>query len=103
MFKQSFYIFIFILLSQNLFAQNGIIQGRVLDKTTNEPLAFANIVIDGTTTGSVTDTSGNFSFACLTPGFVRLKASFIGYNPAMSSDIQVTNAKKIFLDIYLTI
>jgi hypothetical protein len=101
MIKNSIYLFIFTVLASPLFAQNGILQGRVVDKVTNEPLAFANIVIDGTTTGSVSDFDGNFIFTGLQPGFVKLKASFIGYNPTLSADIQVTNAKKSYIEIFM--
>lgn len=101
MIKHITYIIVFIFLSGPVFAQNGILQGRVVDKVTNEPLAFANIVIEGTTTGSVSDLDGNFIFTGLQPGFVKLKASFIGYSPALSADIQVTNAKKAYIEIFM--
>ncbi|MFN8255562.1 MAG: TonB-dependent receptor [Bacteroidales bacterium] len=96
----AFLILIFIV-STPVFAQNGIIQGKILDKTTNEPLPFANILLEGTTIGSVSDLDGNFIFTGLQPGFVKLKASFVGYSPALSADIQVTNAKKVYLEILL--
>ena len=91
----------FMLVSYSAIAQNGTLQGRVLDKTTNEPLPFANIVIDGTTIGAVSDIDGNFIFTGLNPGFIRLKASSVGHISTLSADIQVTNAKKVYIEILL--
>jgi outer membrane receptor for ferrienterochelin and colicin len=84
-----------ILLAMSLFAmsQNGIVKGRVLDATTNEALPFVNVVIVGTTIGATTDLDGNFQIFGLQPGFVRLAASFIGYNNGISPEVEVSNAK----------
>ncbi len=94
-------IIVFLLAANSIYSQNGILQGRIVDKTTNEPLASANIVIEGTTIGSVSDMDGNFIFTGLNPGFVKLNASFVGYKPGLSADIQVTNAKKVYIEISL--
>lgn len=90
-----------ILMANLTMAQNGSLQGKIMDKNTNEPLPFANIVIEGTNIGSVSDFDGNFLFTGLQPGFVKLQASFIGYKPALSADIQVTNAKVAYIEIFL--
>ena len=83
-----------ILMATTLFmsAQNGIIRGKVVDVTTNEPLPFVNVIVFGTTLGSVTDLDGNFQLFGLQPGFVRLTTSFVGYKNAISQDIEVSNA-----------
>lgn len=53
-------------------AQEGVVRGKVVDATNNEPLPFVNVVIMGTTTGAVTDLDGNFQIFGLNPGFIRL-------------------------------
>ena len=93
----SFLLFQAFLLS----AQTGRIDGKIFDKSTNEPLPFVNIVINGTTIGSVSDFDGNFSFSGLQPGFVKLKASFVGYSTLLSADILVTNAKPAYIELYM--
>lgn len=45
----------------SLYAQAQIVQGTVTDKEMNEPLIGVNVLIKGTTTGTVTDFSGNYS------------------------------------------
>lgn len=81
-------------------AQNtGTIKGRIVNKQSNEPIPFANIVIWGTNIGTASDFDGNFLFTGLEPGFVELRAFAIGFSLYISSSIQVTNARATFLDI----
>ena len=94
-------IVVFIITSLGLFAQQAVLRGRVIDGTNNEPLPFVNIIVLGTTTGTVTDAEGKFQFTDLIPGFVRLQASFVGYKTTLSAQIEVNNAHVSFLEIKL--
>ena len=71
----------------------GIIEGRVYNANTSEPVPFANIVIWGTTIGSVSDIDGNFLFTGIAPGFVELRVSSVGFEQFISEQILVTNAE----------
>lgn len=84
---------------QLLMAQQAILKGRVTEGLSNEPLPFVNVIISGTTIGTVTDLDGNFQFKGLSPGFVRIQASFIGFHGVLSSQIEVSNVKVAFLEI----
>ena len=90
-----------LLISTPLFAQQGVIEGRVFDAKNNEPVQFATVAIFGTTIGSISDLDGNFLFTGLEPGYVELRVSSVGYEPYVSEAIQVTNAKKVFIEIPL--
>lgn len=79
----------------------GIIEGRIYNAQNNEPVPFANIVIWGTNVGAVSDMDGNFLFTGVTPGFVELRVSSVGFEPYISEQILVTNAKKVFVEIPL--
>jgi len=81
--------------------EKGIIQGRIFNATNNEALPFSNIVIWGTNIGSTSDLDGNFIFTGIKPGFVELRVSSVGFKDYISAPIQVTNAKKVFLEIGL--
>jgi outer membrane receptor for ferrienterochelin and colicin len=94
-----FYTTIILFISIFSFAQNGIVKGRVVDATTNEPLPFVNVVVMGKTTGAITDLDGNFQIFGLQPGFIRLSASFVGFNNAISGDIEVSNANVANIEI----
>ncbi|MFC2101281.1 DUF5686 family protein [Bacteroidota bacterium] len=59
-------------------AQKTIIKGRVVDATTNEPVAFANVYLKGTQTGTITNFEGYYRITTSTPSDT-LVVSFIGY------------------------
>ncbi|HAN79540.1 MAG TPA: TonB-dependent receptor [Bacteroidales bacterium] len=94
-------LIVLLALSASAWAQKGIVKGRITDAQTNEPLPFVSVVINGTTIGGMTDMDGNFTIAGLTPGFVRIQASFVGYKPGISKEIQITNAASAYTEIAL--
>lgn len=82
-----------------IFAQDASLKGKVLDAENNEPLPFVNLIVSGTALGTVTDINGNFLLSGLTPGFVRVEASFVGYRQAISSEIEVSKANTNYIEI----
>ncbi|MCP4710136.1 MAG: carboxypeptidase-like regulatory domain-containing protein, partial [Planctomycetes bacterium] len=44
-------------------AKTGSIKGQVIDADTKTPIIGASVLIVGTTTGTATDTEGNFSIS----------------------------------------
>ena len=93
-------IFILILfIPFAVFAQKASLTGKVVDAVSNEPLPFVNIIVSGTNTGTTTDLDGNFILRGLTPGFIRLEASFIGYKQAISAEIEVSVANASTIEI----
>lgn len=83
----------------SIWAQQASIKGRVVEALNNEPMPFVNVIVSGTSVGTITDAEGNFELKGLKPGFVRVQASFIGYHSALSSEIEVSNAKIVFIEI----
>ena len=58
----------------------GTVSGLLTDKEfNNEPLAFANVLIKGTTTGTTSDFDGVYSIDGLEPGTHIVMFSFVGY------------------------
>lgn len=82
-----------------IFAQTGTVKGKVFNSKTNEPIEFANILIQGTTIGSTSDLDGKYIFTGIKPGFYRLVVSFVGFETTISSEIQVQGNQTVFLDI----
>lgn len=80
-------------------AQQAALKGRVIEMLTNEPMSFVNVIVLGTSIGTVTDIDGNFQLKGLKPGFLRVQASFVGYHPALSSEFEINNAKVAFIEI----
>ena len=82
-------IAIHLMLGVSLSAQNQI-TGKVLDEESREPLIGANILVKGTTSGTVTDIDGNFELN-LSEGFpVTLEVSYTGFQ---SQTLEVTESE----------
>jgi hypothetical protein len=79
----------------------GVIEGRVTEAASNNPVPFANVVIYGTNTGTLTDDNGNFSFRNIEPGYIKIAVTCIGFEAYFSDDIYVTNAKKATVEVPL--
>lgn len=92
---------IFFFLSTLAFSQNGTIKGKIINAKTNEPIEFAGIQIQGTTQGTTSEEDGVFEFTNVTPGFVRLVVSFVGFETTVSPEIQVQGNQTSFVDIAL--
>lgn len=92
-------IFLFALLlvfSNNIYSQAsapklGGVSGKVLNKNTNEPIPYANVMILGSTLGSSTDDKGFFEIKDVPVGFVRIVVSVVGYKYVISDELQVFN------------
>ena len=54
------------------------VTGKVFDADNGDPLPGATVVVDGTTSGTVTDMDGNFELT-VSEAHVNLKFAFIGY------------------------
>ena len=61
-------------------AGQGIIEGRIYDANTSEPIPFTNIIIWGTNIGTTSDLDGRFLFTGIAPGYVELRASSVGFD-----------------------
>lgn len=72
----------------------GSIAGTLLDKEMNgEPLPFANIIIKGTSTGTMSDFDGLFLLENLVPGSYTLTFSFVGYETREVPNVTVVAGK----------
>ena len=78
--------------------QNIKVYGTVTNTLNNEPIPFANVVIDGTTIGVTTDIDGNFELSDLTPGEYNFRCTYIGFNSNFQSEVQLTPNKNLRLD-----
>ncbi len=97
-----FIIAMIILLAINNPAQSkGIILGKVIDKSTNEELVGANVLIVGTATGSSTDLDGFYSIRNLAPGKYQLRFSYISYQTIFVNNVTVEADKETWINISL--
>jgi len=75
------------------------IEGRVLDAETGDPLAGANVQVQGTQQGTSTDTDGEYRIR-VAPGDLRLRASFVGYSSG-TEQLRVEAGETYTLDFEL--
>ncbi len=97
-----------------LFAgQTGKISGKVTDKKTGEPLFGANVVlisqwIDGKeqplnfTMGASTDMEGDYYILNIPPGTYSVKATFIGYQSEIQTQIKIYIDKTTIVNFQLS-
>lgn len=72
-------ILFFALVAQGHAQKKFSVSGRVLDASTNEPLLFASIIVEGTVYGTTSDLNGYFTLALDTNQCILL-CSYVGYN-----------------------
>lgn len=90
------------IVNQKVIAQSkGIISGKVTDKSTNEELIGANILVINTSIGASTDIDGTYSLKNLNPGKYSLRFSFISYQNVVVENISVEAGKETRINIQL--
>lgn len=82
------------------YGQTASISGKVTAADTKKPLAGANIVLQGTTKGAVTDAGGRFAIRNLDAGVYTLTASFVGY-ARKSIPVSLAEGEPVELEIQL--
>jgi hypothetical protein len=82
--KYAAVLIFFLCLSLGVNAQiselaNGIISGRVTDELTNQALPGVSVRLSNQDRGTITDSTGNYSFGGLKPGVYSIRFSRVGY------------------------
>jgi len=71
------FLFLFVFSATAVFAQTGVITGKVVDET-NQPLPGATVAVKGTQKGTETDANGTFRLTGVS-GNATLEVTFVGY------------------------
>lgn len=94
-------LFLFLLFSFNMMAQNASIRGKVIDAENGEVLIGATIMIKGTTIGTITDMDGNYSLNHLKPGEYTLVCQYVSFAPKTITDIKIADGKVHLINVNL--
>lgn len=80
------------------------IRGRIVDADSKMPAIGASVVVVGIEPfkGAASDIDGYFKIENVPVGRVSLNVTYVGYEPQTLSNIVVTSAKEVFLNIALT-
>ncbi len=82
-------------------AQQGIVTGKVIDNETGEPVLFANVFVEGTSTGTTTDFDGVYRLS-LDPGTYNISISFVSYATKTITGVEVKEGEVYPLDVFLS-
>jgi outer membrane receptor for ferrienterochelin and colicin len=93
----------FLLTSMAFAQETGIIEGRVIDKTTQQEVIGATVQVLGTSLGAVTDVNGNFTIKGLAANTYSLKFSAVEYKPFLRTDVRVSSSQSTKLTVELSI
>jgi len=68
----------------------GKIAGIVLDKKSQEPIAGANIFIEGEPLGAASDINGDFFIINISPGIYTINIQMVGYSTYKVNDMRIS-------------
>jgi len=98
---------VFLIYSSIVFAQNTeytqTIRGKVIDKQSQQVLPGATVVLINSDpkVGTITDFDGEFKLENVAVGRQGVQISFMGYNPSVIGNLNLTSGKEIVLTIEL--
>jgi hypothetical protein len=90
-----FFITIIVLLSNFVFSQDltGDVYGRVSDFITKQPIPFANVLVLETNFGAAANEDGYFKITGLPLNTYQIRASVVGYNQQIKTDVVIQTGK----------
>ncbi len=83
-------------------AQVGKIAGRITDVGSGEPLIGVNVIIDGTSQGTVTDLDGNYIIVNVRPGDYTVLFSYIGFAAQRVNELRVVTGQTTRYDLRMS-
>lgn len=94
-------ISILLFLSLNVFAQQGKIEGKVVESKSNTPIPGATITANGSTNGTITDLEGRYTISIKANEETVLTISSMGYSTKEISGISAAPAEIISMNVLL--
>jgi hypothetical protein len=106
------HLFIFVLIISLLlsafssfYLPAGTLRGKVIDKETQKPISFVNVVVLLNDTilvgGAISDFEGNYVIKPIEPGIYSVKATFVGYKQIQFKGIAINADEVRFCDFEL--
>jgi hypothetical protein len=89
------------LFSNGLFSQNAVIEGIITDAKTKETLVGAQVLIYGTTLGTMANLNGEYRITNVPEGTISLHVFFISYEPMIIENIKVERGRTLTINVAL--
>lgn len=80
----------------------GVLEGKVRDKDTDDPIVGVSVLIVGSSIGAATDIEGKFSISNLDAGTYDVRFTSIGYQSTVYRDVTIRPDLKTTIDVSLT-
>jgi hypothetical protein len=93
------WVIVFFPLIINIPLFSSTLRGKVVEKSTQQPLLGVNIVILETKLGTASDTTGFFFIDKINPGSYNIGFYYLGYKSILKSNVIVTPGRTIDLFI----
>lgn len=94
--------FILLLASHICYAQLGAIKGKVAARNTGEPLSGVNVLVQGTTRGTITNPEGDFELTDLRPGMYAISFSLVGYQREVRPELEIVEGRTLSIHVEMT-
>jgi len=96
-------LFLFsIVIAHSVFGgTTGKLAGKAFDAKSKEMLPSCNIIIVGTSLGTVADVDGNYVILNIPPGVYSVRAQFVGYQPVVAENVSISIDQTTKLDFAL--
>ncbi len=101
--RQKFFVVVMMLFVGlgTAIAQQGFLKGKITDNKTGEELVGAAVVVDGTTTGTITDFMGEYTMPPLDAGTYTIRVQYISYDPQVFNNVVINAGEETLLNIQL--
>src|SRR3972149_9187360 len=80
---------------------HGIREGKMVDKTTREPLIAVNILVMGTSLGAASDDQGLYQINYIRAGVYDVRFSILGYKSLVMKKVTILPDLRTRLDLEL--
>ncbi len=87
--------------SRTLSAQTGVVQGKVIDAATSQPISEARVVVTGTPFGAQTTKDGDYRLTNVRPGKAVISIFRLGYKATVDS-VDVVAGQTATLNVSMT-
>ena len=89
-----------LLITMYSFGQKGVLKGTINDSKTGESLVGTTVLMQGTTTGTITDFDGNYILPNIPPGAYNMVISFISYQSQIIR-VEIKDGQETVLNVQL--
>ena len=79
----------------------GSLEGKVVAKSTSQPLPLVYVIVQETSLGAATDTSGSFRIVRIPVGTYNIQFSIIGYQAIVKNNVDIRPRRARFLLVEL--